>query len=83
MSELIGMMAALLTTAAYIPQAWHVVKERNTDGISLFGYSTLFCGVSLWLAYGIMIDSLPIILTNAFSLPFLAVILFMKVYLRK
>jgi len=83
MAELIGLIAAILTTACYVPQAWHVVKERNTEGISLLAYSTLFCGVSLWLVYGLMLGSFPLILANALSLPFLAVILFIKVQHRK
>ena len=83
MTEIIGYIAALLTTFCYLPQAWHVLKHRNTAGISLFAYSILFCGVSLWLVYGIMIHSIPVILANALSLPFQAIIILMKIRLKQ
>ena len=74
----IGFAAALLTTGCYIPQALHVVRSRNTGGISLLGYSALFCGVFLWLVYGIMVKDWPLILANGITLPLLAIVLFMK-----
>ena len=79
MAEIIGLCAAVLTTACYIPQAWHVIRERNTAGISLLAYSALFCGVALWFVYGIFRHDWPLMLANGISLPLLAIIIFMKV----
>ncbi|MEI7668657.1 MAG: SemiSWEET transporter [Pseudomonadota bacterium] len=83
MTEIIGLIAAILTTACYIPQVYHVIKERKTDGISLLAYSLLFCGVSLWLIYGIMKNDFPIIFANGVTLPLLSAVIFMKIKLRK
>ncbi len=78
MVKLIGFIAAILTTGCYIPQAWHVVKERNTGGISLLAYVTLFTGIALWFVYGIMMDDMPLILANGLTLPLLAIVIAMK-----
>jgi MtN3 and saliva related transmembrane protein len=82
MTEWIGYLAAVLTTACYLPQALHVIRERNTAGISLLAYVTLFVGVALWTVYGILIGRWPIILANAMTLPLLLVVLVMKVRLK-
>jgi len=53
--ELIGYVAATLTTLAFAPQAWLTWKTRQTDGISLGMYAIFTSGVALWLIYGWMI----------------------------
>lgn len=79
MAEWVGFLAAILTTACYIPQALHVVRERNTAGISLFAYTILFAGVLLWLVYGVMIGSLPVMLANGLTLPLLSIVIAIKI----
>ena len=66
--DILGYLAASLTTASFIPQAWLVIKTRRTGGISLIMYSMFTLGVSLWLAYGIMSGAAPIIIANAITL---------------
>ncbi len=78
MIEFIGFLAAVLTTACYIPQAWHVFNTRNTGGISLLAYLTLFCGIALWLIYGLFLHSLPLIFANGITLPFVGIVIAMK-----
>ena len=62
--EIVGLLAAFLTTSAFIPQVYKIYKEKNADGISLTMYIILFTGVILWLIYGILISSLSIIIAN-------------------
>lgn len=76
---LIGIVAAILTTAAFIPQAWLTWKSRRADGVSLGMYSIFTVGVGLWLAYGIMITAWPVIIANACTLTLALFILMMKV----
>ncbi len=78
MKEIIGLMAALLTTACYIPQALHVLRSHSTAGISLLAYATLFIGIALWLVYGLLLGDLPIILANGLTLPLLSVVIIKK-----
>lgn len=65
--ELIGLLAAFLTTSAFIPQVFKIYKEKNADGISLTMYIILFTGVLLWFIYGFLIGSLSIIIANGIT----------------
>jgi MtN3 and saliva related transmembrane protein len=76
--EVLGYIAALVTTASFAPQAWLVWKTRNVEGVSLGMYTIISIGLSLWLAYGVMIDSLPVIAANAATLSLSLFILAMK-----
>ncbi|MFL2633444.1 MAG: SemiSWEET family sugar transporter [Candidatus Marisimplicoccus sp.] len=67
MFEIIGLLAAFLTTSAFIPQVYKIYKEKKADGISLTMYVILFIGVLLWLVYGILIGSLSIIIANGIT----------------
>ena len=78
-AETLGLVAALLTTASFIPQAIKVIKTKHTHDLSLSMYSMFVGGVCLWLTYGFMIDSLPIILANSVTLLLSGTILYMKI----
>ena len=65
--EVIGLLAAFLTTSAFIPQVFKIYKEKNADGISLTMYIILFTGVLLWFVYGFLIGSLSIIIANGIT----------------
>ncbi len=75
---LLGILAGLLTTIAFLPQVIKTWKSKSARDISL-GMFLIFCtGVLLWLAYGILIDDLAIILANAFTLVLAGSILYFK-----
>jgi MtN3 and saliva related transmembrane protein len=78
-SDLFGYIAAILTTAAFIPQAWLTWKRKQTEGVSLGMYAVFTAGVAAWLCYGILLHSVPIILANVFTLLLALFILVMKV----
>lgn len=82
-SDLLGGCAAFLTTAAFLPQAIHSLRTRDLSGISLSMYSMFSLGVLLWLVYGVMINSLPIIIANAITLVLSLIILGMKLVARR
>ena len=50
--EIIGLIAAAITTSAFIPQVYKVYKEKNSVGISLTMYLIFIVGLSIWLFYG-------------------------------
>jgi MtN3 and saliva related transmembrane protein len=75
----IGMAAALLTTAAYAPQAIKVWRSRSTKDISLAMFTMMVTGIALWLLYGILINDVPLILANAVTLLFASAILVAKI----
>jgi MtN3 and saliva related transmembrane protein len=75
----IGMLAAMLTTAAYIPQAYKTIKTRSTRDLSLVTFSMLFSGTILWLVYGLYIHDTPIILSNGVMATLSGIIFFLKI----
>ena len=62
--EWIGGLAAMLTTASFVPQVWLTLRTRDVSGISLGMYSCFTLGVALWLVYGLSIGSLPVTIAN-------------------
>jgi MtN3 and saliva related transmembrane protein len=76
----IGYLAATLTTVSFVPQAWLIFKTRDVRGISLGMYSAFTAGISLWLAYGILISAWPIVIANTITLLLAAGILGMRVW---
>lgn len=80
-SEIIGLMAAVLTTAAFVPQVYKTWKSKSADSLSLTMYIVFFTGVILWLIYGIQINSLSIIIANSVtSILTLLLIIFKRIY---
>lgn len=77
-AETIGYPAALLTTIAFLPQAWQSWRTRDLSGISLPMYALFTTGVALWLIYGIMIGSKPIIVANSITFILAFVVLWLK-----
>lgn len=78
----IGMAAALLTTAAYAPQAIQAWRSRSTKDVSLAMFTMMVTGITLWLIYGILINDIPLILANAVTLVFASAILVAKLRFR-
>jgi len=76
--ELLGYIGALLTTASFIPQAIMTIRSRDTRGISRGMYVIFTTGVAFWLAYGIAIESLPMILANTVTLGLAGTVLALK-----
>ncbi len=76
--EIIGALAAAITTFAWLPQILKILRERRAGDISLITTSTLASGVFLWVLYGLAIGSLPVILANAVSLLFILSIVALK-----
>jgi MtN3 and saliva related transmembrane protein len=77
-TEIIGSLAACLTTASFVPQAWLSFKTRDVSGVSLLMYSVFTAGVALWLAYGLLLGSWPMVIANAITLVLALMILGMK-----
>ncbi len=76
--DLIGYIAATLTTLSFVPQAWKTFRSRDVSGISLGMYGLFTTGVALWLVYGLVLGNLPITLANAITLALALAVLAMK-----
>lgn len=76
--DLAGYAAALLTTVAFVPQALKSWRTRDLSGVSLTMYGLFTLGVALWLIYGLLLDSWPIIAANAVTLALAGLVLALK-----
>ena len=76
--DIIGTVAACLTTASFVPQAWLSFKTRDVSGVSLAMYSVFTVGVAMWLVYGLLLSAWPIVIANTITLALALAILAMK-----
>ncbi|OBY67813.1 SemiSWEET family sugar transporter [Polaribacter reichenbachii] len=65
--EIIGLVAAVITTSSFLPQVFKAYKTKDTKSLSLTMYVALFIGTVMWMIYGIYLKSLSIILANAIT----------------
>ncbi|WP_310489803.1 SemiSWEET transporter [Chamaesiphon sp. VAR_69_metabat_338] len=66
--DLVGYIAATLTTAAFLPQVLQVWQSKSTKDLALPTLLSFIAGVSMWLIYGLLVNSAPIIAANAVTL---------------
>jgi len=66
--ESIGLVAGALGIVAWIPQIRDVWVHERHEGISLTTFSVVTVALSLWLVYGILVESLAMIVANVFTL---------------
>ena len=78
--EYYGYFAAILTTAAFLPQLIKTLNTKKADDVSLVTLIMFICGVASWIIYGYSISSLPILIANIITLMLNFFILFSKIY---
>jgi MtN3 and saliva related transmembrane protein len=81
--DTIGLIAGLLTTTAFIPQVVKIYRTKSGNDISARMFSLFSAGIVLWLIYGILLRSLPLILSNAITLALSLTILALKIRYRE
>lgn len=82
-ATLIGMLAGFCTTAAFLPQVIRVWRTRRADDISLGMYLLFVSGTVLWLVYGLLIGSLPVVLYNIITSLLAGAVLLLKLYFER
>lgn len=78
-TEVIGFVAASLTTVAFIPQVVKAWKTKSTGDLSGAMMGLFFAGVFFWMVYGIMLKELPIIMTNVFIFISYFILIYLKI----
>lgn len=78
--QILGLLAAVLTTGANLPQTYKVIKTRSTKSLSAVSFSMLFLGSVTWVIYGIYRDDIPVIIANALSGTLHGTILYFKLF---
>ncbi|MEW6049698.1 MAG: SemiSWEET transporter [Candidatus Zixiibacteriota bacterium] len=75
----LGLVAGTLTTVAFFPQFLKAWRSKSTKDISLIMYVVISTGILLWLVYGVLIHSLPVIVANAVTIVIALAILVLKI----
>jgi MtN3 and saliva related transmembrane protein len=79
LAELIGIIAGLLTTVAFLPQAVKIWRSKSAKDVSLAMFVCFCAGIVLWVIYGFMLGALPVILANVVTLCIASTILVFKI----
>lgn len=66
-TQIVGIVAGILTSISMLPQLIKMVKEKKADDVSLMMLIILVSGLSMWVVYGFLRNDVPIIATNIFS----------------
>ena len=82
-TEWIGLAAGLLGIIAWLPQIQKVWLDKRHDGISLPTLSIILIALSLWLVYGILIDSFAVIISNILAILFIGIVVIGVIRLRR
>ena len=81
--EIFGYFAAILTTAAFLPQLIKTLKTKKAEDVSLVTLIMFICGVFSWIIYGYKISSSPILIANIITFILNLFILISKLYYSK
>jgi MtN3 and saliva related transmembrane protein len=82
MTELLGFLAATLTTAAFVPQVIKTWRSRSAGDLSLGMLTVFTTGIVLWLAYGLALGAAPIIIGNVITLVLTGLLIALKISFR-
>ncbi len=80
MIEYLGFFAGFITTISFVPQVLRVYKNRSGRDVSLYMLLLLSTGTFLWLVYGLMLGSAPIVAANAVTFALVVLIYILKIY---
>jgi MtN3 and saliva related transmembrane protein len=76
--SVVGFLAGALTTAANLPQVWKTYRDKSAEGLSFRMLLILCMGLALWMVYGFLTDSRPLILTNGIGTVLIGLLIVMK-----
>jgi MtN3 and saliva related transmembrane protein len=79
----LGFLAGAVTSVSVIPQVVKAYKTRHVRDISIWQPVLLDIGMCLWLAYGIIIGDIPLILANTFSILCNSMLILMKIFFKE
>ncbi len=75
---MIGTIAGILTTLAFVPQVIKVIKTKDTSSLSLGMYSMQVVGIFLWLIHGFVIQDMALLVANLVTFCLALIILIYK-----
>lgn len=79
LSDLVGGAAAICSMSSFAPQLAKIWRERDASQISLRMYVVTVAGFSLWIAFGVLTRSWPVVGSNLVCLVLAAAILALRI----
>jgi len=79
----VGWIAASLTTLSFVPQVVRTIRTHDVSGISIPMYAVFCTGVALWIAFGVIKASPPIIAANVVTLTLAGIVLMLTIRYRR
>jgi len=76
--EILGLIAAVLTTAAFLPQVYKTYKSKDVSSLSMPTLFLFFVGIIFWFIYGILIESFSLMMANGITIGSYAFLIFFK-----
>jgi MtN3 and saliva related transmembrane protein len=77
-ATIIGYVVAAFSTASFAPQAWKIIRARETKDISAGMYILSVSGFAMWIMFGFLMRQWPLVVSNSICLFLSAFILLMK-----
>jgi MtN3 and saliva related transmembrane protein len=65
---MVGSIAALCSMVSFTPQAWKIIRTRETKDISAGMYSLTVSAFAFWCLYGALLREWPLIVSNGVCL---------------
>jgi MtN3 and saliva related transmembrane protein len=76
---IIGLIAASLTTFAFLPQSIKAIKTKHTADLSLLMLIMLEVGIVIWIIYGLLEKDIPLLAANSVSFVLITITLILKI----
>lgn len=77
---IVGYAAAICMVLGYLPQAIYTIRTRDTDGIAMPTFILMFLGSVFFILQGIMLDNVPLIITNVITATCSAIVFGIKIF---
>lgn len=78
--DIFGYAASICMILGYLPQAWHTIRTRDTDGIALPTFLLLALGSVFFVVDGILTHNVPLVITNAITTASSAIVFAIKIH---
>lgn len=79
-TTIVGWLASICMVLGYLPQAWHTIRTRNTDGIAMPTFLLLGAGSVFFVIQGVLLGNWPLVVTNAITTISSAIVFGIKVH---
>lgn len=76
---LLGTIAAVLTTSAFVPQVYKTIQTNSASDLSLTTFTMIFIGTILWFIYGYFQNDIPLMIANGITCCLAGVLVTMKI----